>query len=329
MSLERLVLQTQERFPKYHRSRVEIAPLEKGGSGRKFYRICAGEESPVILVKYSSQKEENRHYVEIAKFLAASGVNVPAIYFHDASEGLIWMQDLGDEDLWSWRGARWDRRRALYESTLYEASKLHIVATRNLPDSGLRMEREFSEQLYLWEQQYFFDNCLRAHFGLPEKAVRRYSDLPAMHEIAARLASLPRVLVHRDFQSQNILIRDDDAWLIDFQGMRPGLPQYDVASLLYDPYVDLTGGERDQLLEFYKRVARGAGMEIAGDFDEIYHFCALQRLMQALGAYGFLGLQKGRPDFLDHIPAARRSLREVAARIDGLDEFVALLDLLP
>lgn len=329
MSLERLVLQTQERFPKYHRSRVEIEPLEKGGSERKFYRICAGDESPVILVKYSSQKEENRHYVEIARFLSASGVNVPAIYFHDAAEGLIWMQDLGDEDLWSWRGAPWERRRVLYESALYEVSKLHIVATRNLSDSGLRLEREFSEQLYLWEQQYFFDNCLRSHFGLEEAAVRRYADLPAMHEIAARLASLPRVLVHRDFQSQNILIRDDDAWLIDFQGMRPGLPQYDIASLLYDPYVDLAGSERRLLLEFYKTAARQAGMEITADFDEIFHFCALQRLMQALGAYGFLGLQKGRPDFLAHIPAARRSLREVAARIDGLDEFVALLDLLP
>jgi N-acetylmuramate 1-kinase len=328
MSLKRLVLQTQERFPRY-RSRVEIVPLEKGGSERKFYRICAGDESPVILVKYSSKKEENRHYVEIARFLTASGVNVPAIYFHDASEGLIWMQDLGDEDLWSWRAASWEQRRHLYQSALYEASKLHIGATRDLPSSGLRLEREFSEQLYLWEQQYFFDNCLRAHFGLEESAVRRYSQLNTMREIAARLASLPRVLVHRDFQSQNIIIRDDQAWLIDFQGMRPGLPQYDLASLLYDPYVDLTGNERELLLGFYKRTAHQSGMPLADDFDEVFYFCALQRLMQALGAYGFLGLQKGRPDFLAHIPPARRSLREVAARVDGLDEFVALLDSLP
>jgi aminoglycoside/choline kinase family phosphotransferase len=329
MSLQKLLLQTQERFPSYHHSVVEIAPLEKGGSERKYYRICAGAENPVILVKYSSRKEENRHYVEIAKFLSASKVNVPAIYFHDASEGLIWMEDLGDEDLWSWREAPWERRRSLYESALFEVSKLHIAATQGLEGSGLRLQREFSEQLYLWEQQYFFDNCLRAHFGLNETAVRRYADLPVMHGIAARLASLPRVLVHRDFQSQNILIHDDTAWLIDFQGMRPGLPHYDVASLLYDPYVELTGGERGFLLEFYKLVARRSGMEISAGFDEVFHFCALQRLMQALGAYGFLGLQKGRPDFLANIPAARRSLREVAARIDGLDEFVALLDLLP
>ena len=180
----------------------------------------------MILVKYSSQKEENRRYVEIANFLSAAGVNVPGIYFHDASEGLIWMQDLGEEDLWSWRNASWERRRVLYESALYEVSKLHVSATQHLPHSGLRLEREFSEQLYLWEQQYFFDHCLRAHFGLEETTVRRYSNLPTMRNIAARLASLPRVLVHRDFQSQNILIRDDEAWLIDFQGMRPGLAQY-------------------------------------------------------------------------------------------------------
>ncbi|HEY5744026.1 MAG TPA: phosphotransferase [Terrimicrobiaceae bacterium] len=329
MSLERLLLQTQEKFPKYHHSRVEIIPLEKGGSERKFYRVCAGEENPVILVKYSSQKEENRHYVEIAKFLADSNINVPAIFFHDPSEGLIWMQDLGEEDLWSWRDSPWARRRTLYESALFQAAKLHVIATRKLSASGLRLEREFSEQLYLWEQQYFFDNCLRAHFGLNEAEVRRYAQLPAMRDIAARLASLPRVLVHRDFQSQNVLIREDEAWLIDFQGMRPGLPQYDVASLLYDPYVDLTGSERDMLLEFYKLAAQCCGGERTPDFDETYYFCALQRLMQALGAYGFLGLQKERPDFLAHIPTARRSLREVAARIDGLDEFVALLDALP
>lgn len=329
MSLEKLVLQTQEKFPCYHHARVEISPLEKGGSERKFYRICAGSESPVILVKYSSQKEENRHYVDIAKFLASAGLNVPAIHYHDPDEGLIWMQDLGEQDLWAWRNAPWEERRPLYESALHEVSKMHTTATRNLEGSHLKLEREFSEQLYLWEQNYFFEHCLQAHFGLDELTVQRYAELPTMRGIAIRLATMPRVLVHRDFQSQNILIREGAAWLIDFQGMRPGLPQYDLASLLFDPYVTLTGPERDTLLDFYKNVARRAGMDVGPDFDEIYYHCALQRLMQALGAYGFLGLQKGRQDFLAHIPAARRSLREVAARIDGLDEFVALLDTLP
>lgn len=329
LSKNQVINQTIERFPAYAAGDFEVSALEKGGSDRKFYRIRAGGGESMIMVKYSGHKEENKHYVDIAQFLAAAGVQVPKIYLHDAAEGLIWMQDLGEQDLWAWRERPWEERRPLYESALREAAKMHTAATRRLEGSGLKLEREFGEQLYLWEQNYFFENCLGAHFHLEAAKVRRYAELPAMRGIAARLAALPRVLVHRDFQSQNILIGEGEAWLIDFQGMRPGLPQYDVASLLYDPYVDLNGAERAMLLEAYKRAARQAGLEVRDDFDEVYHFCALQRLMQALGAYGFLGLQKSRPDFLAHIPAARRSLREVAAHIDGLDEFVALLDALP
>lgn len=328
--LSRTVInQIIERFPDYAAGDFQVCPLEKGGSERKFYRIQAGPRHSMIVVKYSGQKEENRHYVTIAQFLGEAGVSVPKIYFHDPEEGLIWMQDLGEQDLWASRHEPWDIRRPLYESSLHEVCKMHTAATRRQDVASLKLEREFSDQLYLWEQGYFFENCLRAHFRLEESAVRRYSNLPVFHDIARLLASLPRVLVHRDFQSQNILVQDNSAWLIDFQGMRPGLPQYDIASLLYDPYVTLHDSERAALLDFYKRTARREGMEVASDFDEIYYRCALQRLMQALGAYGFLGLQKGRADFLAHIPAARHSLREVASRIDGLDEFVTLLDTLP
>ena len=325
----KVISQTIERFPAYAAEHFEVSPLEKGGSERKFYRIQAGDSHSMIVVKYSGQKEENRHYVDIALFLSGEGVNVPKIYFHDPSEGLIWMQDLGREDLWTFREESWETRRPLYESALREVSKMHGITAARLEVSGLKLEREFSQQLYLWEQSYFFDNCLSAHFQLSESEVRRYGEMPVWREIATHLADRPRALVHRDFQSQNILIHEGQASLIDFQGMRPGLAQYDVASLLYDPYVNLSGPERDYLLDFYKRVAREAGQEIGGDFKEIFHQCALQRLMQALGAYGFLGLQKGRADFLAHIPAARRSLREVAAQVDGLDSFVRLLDTLP
>lgn len=323
------ITQTIAHFPDYAGEEFAVAPLEKGGSERRFYRIQSGPGQSMIVVKYSDRKEENRHYVAIAQFLAGAGVSVPKIYFHDPEEGLIWMQDLGEWDLWASRLLPWSERRPLYEASLREVCQMHTAATRSLAGSHLSLERDFSDQLYLWEQGYFFENCLRAHFGLEEAAVRRYADLPIFHDIARHLASLPRVLVHRDFQSQNILIREGGAWLIDFQGMRPGLPQYDLASLLYDPYVTLHDAERVALLGYYKHIADRAGLEVTEDFDAVFHRCALQRLMQALGAYGFLGLQKGRADFLAHIPAARRSLREVAARVDGLDEFVTLLDSLP
>ena len=139
-----------------------------------------------------------------------------------------------------------------------------------------------------------------------------------MREIARLLADKKRVLVHRDFQSQNVLIDRGDAWLIDFQGLRPGLAQYDLASLVYDPYMTLEAEDRETLINFYIGKVLDAGGEIEPDFRSTLDLCAMQRLMQALGAYGFLGLVKQRAAFLDHIPAALKSLREVLDRVPGL-----------
>jgi aminoglycoside/choline kinase family phosphotransferase len=131
--------------------------------------------------------------------------------------------------------------------------------------------------------------------------------------------------VHRDFQSQNVIIRDGEACLIDFQGLRPGLAQYDVASLLLDPYVDLSPAERNELLAHYLSGLLGAGRHGEAEWMELYDLCAMQRLMQALGAYGKLGHADGRAHFLEHIPVALPRLREVVARIPGLERLHGLL----
>ena len=316
---------TNERFPKTGNGNAAVTPLEKGGSERKFYRIRFGDES-MIFVKYSGHKEENRHYVDIARFLNGAGVPVPEIHHHDPEEGLIWMQDLGEQDLWSFRNASWTPRRALYESTLDGVLRMHTQATDLAAGADLRLERVFDADLYLWEQGYFFENCLGNYFQTPESELTELAALPALREATTALAARPRMLVHRDFQSQNVMIHEGAAWLIDFQGMRYGLAQYDLASLLYDPYVALTSDERCELLAFYKKRLEQNGTPVDSDFDEIFRWCALQRLMQALGAYGFLGLKKNRPDFLAHTPVALRSLLEVASALDGLAPLVKKLN---
>lgn len=319
---------TSERFSLNPSQSPSVVALEKGGSERKFYRVSMGGES-MIFVKYSSQKEENRHYVDIARFLQTAGVPVPEIYHHDSADGLIWMQDLGELDLWSFRNESRDARMALYTSTLDGVLQMHLKATALVGDANIQLERVFDKDLYLWEQGYFFENCLQKHFLIPSEEVERLSQLPALLNAASDLAKLPRSLVHRDFQSQNIMIADGSAWLIDFQGMRFGLPQYDLASLLYDPYVTLTDSERDELVEVYKNRLIANGGAVDADFNTTYKWCAVQRLMQALGAYGFLGHQKGRTSFLAHIPAAIKSLQEVASGLDGLEPLLQKLKTLP
>jgi aminoglycoside/choline kinase family phosphotransferase len=315
MLSETLLEQTLIHFPRVEEAKVKIAPIEKGGSDRKFYRIQFSGEHSVILVKYSREKAENIRYVEIAEFLTAQGVRVPKIYFHDPAETLIWIEDLGARDLWSYRDESWPVRRNFYLSALEEVAKIHRVSETD--SAGIRRDlpAQFDAALYFWEQHYFFENCLGRHFGVAPEELQTLAKLPALSKIAARLAGFPRVLVHRDFQSQNIILRNGQAYLIDFQGMRPGLAEYDLASLLHDPYVRLAESVRAELLEFYRETAGVADPT----FGEKFRLCAMQRLMQALGAYAFLGLVKKSRSFLDHIPAALDSLGAVLGEIDGVE----------
>jgi N-acetylmuramate 1-kinase len=320
---ELLLRQTRMRFPRFDVDQVKIAPIEKGGSDRKFYRVKCSPDQSLILVKYNLEREENKHYVRIAHFLADHSIRAPKIYYHDEVEGLIWIEDLGTEDLFAHRDEPWLVRRTFYESALDEVAKLHRLPEEVCASIKESLPAEFNAALYKWEQQYFFDNALGRYFKIEDAKLAPLATSRALDEIAESLGKLPRVLVHRDFQSQNIIVRNGQAHLIDFQGMRPGLAQYDLASLLYDPYVDLSEAERGELLGHY------CGGKVTDEFREILRLCAMQRLMQALGAYGFLGLVKGHKHFLEYIPHAIQLLREVVAKIDNLQPLSEQLAELP
>jgi aminoglycoside/choline kinase family phosphotransferase len=312
---ENLIEQTVSRFPRYAQGKIRIDPLEKGGSDRKYYRIRVTDEHSLILVRYGDSREENRYYCAIAEFLAGLGIHVPEIYHHDEEERLIWMEDLGETDLWAYRDRGWETLRGYYGLTLDQMAALHTHGYGALGRAQLTLQAEFNAELYAWEQSYFFENCAARVFGRNDGPGE---DGEALRQIARRLAEKRRVLVHRDFQSQNVLMDRGEAWLIDFQGLRPGLPQYDLASLVYDPYVTLGSDEREELINAYIGKVLDGGGEIETDFRQTLDLCAMQRLMQALGAYGFLGLVRERTAFLKHIPAALASLREVLERIPEL-----------
>ncbi len=313
-----LVQQTRLHFPRFGQAKVEITPIEKGGSDRRFYRVRMSPDHTLILVKYDLERAENRVYVQVAEFLAEHGIRAPKIYFHDQTEGLIWIEDLGETDLWSYRNDPWPVRRVLYESALDQIAQLHSLSAAVVDSIRGDLPAEFDAPLYLWEQQYFFENCLGRHFGIDSEVVAELSALPVLRDVAERLGAMTRVLVHRDFQSQNIVIRNGHAHVIDFQGMRPGLWQYDVASLLYDPYVSLLPCEREELFKFYCELRELSEAQRVTD-EETLRLCAMQRLMQALGAYGYLGHVRGNKAFLEHIPSALELLRGVLAEIGGAE----------
>src|SRR5438046_6302175 len=209
MRTEFLLRRTRMHFPLLDVADVKIRPIEKGGSDRKFYRIRCSPNQTLILVKYNLERAENRHYVEIAKFLEAHGIRAPKIYFHDATEGLIWIEDMGEQDLYSYRGDSWLVRRTFYESALDEIIKLHGLPESVCLEMKEHLPAEFNAALYRWEQRYFFNNCLGRYFRIDESKRKELAALPGLRDIAKRLLPSARDFVHRAFQAHNMTVENE------------------------------------------------------------------------------------------------------------------------
>ena len=302
-------------------ARLVLEPVGKGGSDRDYFRVVATGKTPVVLMRYGRMYEENDLYVEAASFLKGIGVRVPEIHGHDPEHRLILMEDLGDRDLYSFRNAPWEVRCLLYEKTLALAAKLHAFPPDRVPN-GLRRMPGFTDALYRWEREYFRTHCVREVCGIELEAGEDEALEEELSALANRLASTTPGMVHRDLQSQNVMIRDGEPVLIDFQGMRSGSLFYDLGSFLQDPYVSFPEGGREALLQFYYEIS--CFPHPRETFRELFLLASAQRLMQALGAYGFLGLKRGKPYFLAHVRPALGNLIAVTREAGSLSRLNAL-----
>lgn len=315
---DELIRRTRAAFGINAEEPCTLEPIVKGGSVRTFHRAAwAGGSRTAIIMHYSVEKPENLLYAGHTQFLKRQGVRVPAILTQDKPAQLIWLEDIGRNDLLLLaRTAEQPARLGAYNAVLMELSRLQDIRWREMPAGALPpMLDGFDTATYQWEQDYFFEHCMGGYFRLSEPRLAELRGLPALLQMAENLGQRQPVLVHRDFQSTNIIMRDGlTPVFIDFQGMRPGRAGYDVASLLYDPYTNLAKVERELLLSAYLEV-RPAHLQPLSRTD--YLHCAAQRLMQALGAYGNLGLNRGHPHFLKYIPVALPLLREVISELEN------------
>lgn len=305
------------------KTKYRLAPVKKGGSDRSFYRLLLPDQSSFILMLYGTETEENNYWSDINGFLAGLGILVPKIHAEDRLKRLLLMEDLGDADLCSLSGLPWSERRNYYFQALAQIRRLHSFPLPEVP-ANLKIARKYDRSLYLWEQNYFRENFVSAicHLEMTSSFARELE-----RELSGLVGFMMKTepsLIHRDFQSQNIMIKNDRPVLIDFQGLREGSLYYDLGSLICDPYVKFADEERNELIFFYYQLLKPpCGIH---EFTFSFWMAATQRLMQALGAYGFLGLKKGKPDFLRHIRGGISNLQKAAEKTSALPVLQALAD---
>ncbi|NQX00124.1 phosphotransferase [bacterium] len=280
--------------------RITLQPIKRGASGRTIVRVKTPGHEPFIGVHWNEDREDNSQYVPVANFLKQAKLRVPAIIHDRGRYRVALVEDLGDADLLSFKDRPFAERLPLYRSAFEQVDKLFYAK----PAKDFHLMPPFDAALYRWEQEYFFEYMVEDFLGLDGSALRKNA---VFLDLSQRLGTVARHLVHRDFQSQNLLIKDNQVWLIDFQGLRRGRQEYDLASLIFDPYLDHSAREREQLLTLWEEIADERPLET------LFHECAAQRLMQALGAYGNIIKNRGDEWYRPHIATAARLLGEVTA----------------
>lgn len=298
-------------------SATALEPIEKGGSVRRYYRARNAHRASLgIIMEYSDEKLENTYFFAIAEFLAGLGVPVPRVQRHDPERRLAWIEDFGSMDLYALKGRGDDKLIDAYTRVIDAISPLWRDGHARWQRAGGPVLMEgFGPQLYLWERDHFFDQCIARLAGPVDETHRAALHLEA-RSMQSLLMAQPAALVHRDLQSHNIILRDradsGAPGFIDFQGMREGTWFYDLASLLNDPYMELSDPVRRAVLRHARQLMDWSAGEEA--FMDVFEAATAQRLMQALGAYGYLGMVLGKREFLGWINPARQTLGEVAKR---------------
>lgn len=286
---------------------LTFEPLRKQGSGRRYARLHAPGGRTWVWCAYNHDRRENAAFAALADFLARVGVNIPAVLIHLGDTGDLVSLDLGSQDL---QGVETPWMLESYlRDVLRQVARLHILGDRAARLEELPLQTGFTKGLYDWERDYFREHILGRLVGEPELWT------PAVAESWCQLRTLlleqPQVPIHRDLQSANVMICSGKPYLIDFQGMRPGCAAYDVASLLFDPYKEHPAARRKNLWNFYQQQV--AELNGPATSMEVFHAAAVQRLLQALGAYGKLWQTDGLDWYRPYIRPALGLLEEAAA----------------
>lgn len=317
-------------FPDSSTNPIKICQLKGDGSDRGWYRLFSGNNSLILGdhgIKKNDGPWEARNFVDIGMYLHTNAIPVPEIFISDPFAGLVYVQDLGDQDLMQ-RAKKVDDTKSiikLYKKVIDQMVKMARLGLENKHKNPMITSGIYDKTLIRTKEcRYFIDAFLNQYLGLNLDQNRFEEEFSNIIEKTTKFSIIG--FMHRDFQSRNIMVQGNNVYFIDFQGALKGPIQYDLASLLIDPYVSLDKGLQETLflyaLERYENT-----LSIDPDkFAKGYKYCRMTRNLQMLGAFGFLTKVKKKPGFEPYIPAAVKSL-EANVKDLGIDQFPRLYDI--
>jgi aminoglycoside/choline kinase family phosphotransferase len=301
-----------------------IKALPASGSDRKYYRVSG--KTKTAIAAFNPNEVENRAFVNFTNHFHAKGIRVPEIYAEDLENGVYLQQDLGDLSLYQHLLATRNGNELtpelldLYQKSVEELAKIQILGHEDLDYENWCFQiTEFDKQSMLWDLNYFKYYFLKVS-GLAFDEVKLEADFQRLANYLNRASR--EAFMFRDFQARNIMLFENEPYLIDYQGGRKGAMPYDLASLLTQAQADIPFETRDILFNHYLKTAAELTHNSVVPFNEAalkrtYYPFALIRIIQVLGAYGFRGLYEKKPHFLSSIPFAMKNVIWVLERLSN------------
>lgn len=286
---------------------VDVLP--QSGSDRRYFRLY-GPDNKTVIATHGINIKENETFIYFAHHFKKQGLPVPQILMVNEDKTIYLQEDLGNTSLLNVLEQKGyvPESYNLFKESLHQLAKVQVLGDEGLDYEQCLTNKEFGKQAILADLLYFKYYFLDA-LQKPYDKQQLIDDFEALSNYLTHTEY--KYFMLRDFQSRNIMLKEDGAYFIDFQGGMKGAPQYDVASMIWQARANLPDEWKQLLLEDYMDAFEAVSQKPLDRniFRNQYNGYVLIRLLQVLGAYGFRGLFERKAQFLTSIPLALKNLR--------------------
>ncbi len=300
-----LAAEIARRFPG-----ASVATMVADASTRRFHRLTLSDGSTCVVMDYGAPFEGETDDIRLARIFERAELPVARVLEGWPSAGALVLEDLGDDTLERVLStASAEKRRDLYAAAVGLTGAIAIRGSAALAASDRAGGPALDEARFRFEMSFFLEHYVGTHLG-------RFDCIDDLREplaaLARETAAHPRVLCHRDYHSRNIMVRADGGLaMVDIQDARWGPDTYDLASLLRDAYVDIDEGEVDRSFEQF---ADGSSDRERGALRSRFDLVAIERMIKALGTFGYQVAVLGRERYRGAIPRTLRRLSVLIPR---------------
>lgn len=282
-------------------------------SNRRYWRAKGPNGESLVVMDSPPDKEPLAPFLDVQSRLEQAGLPVPHIHARDLEGGFLLLDDLGSDTLFSWQAGAESTARA---NALAEC-RAQLVTVAQVDRDDLP---PFDAPRLITEMQLFDDWYRAGHLAAEWSPAQRAQWQLLRDTIAARLAAMPPVFVHRDYHSRNLMGAEAGWAIIDFQDAVAGPLAYDLVSLLRDSYIDWPTDWVEREIESFWQEARATGLSDASldEFIEDFAWVAVQRHLKVLGIFARLSRRDGKHGYLDDLPLTWRHLQWALDRAPGL-----------